>query len=248
MLSVAAAREIDTLLVTSLGREDKTTVAANLAAALALSGRQVILICADLRWGRTHELFGVSNDVGLTTVLAGDVSLAGALQDTEIRRLQLLPAGPSIPDPAAMLQSPVLLRVLGQLRRRANFLVIDAPPVLASADTEALAELCGMIMLVADARLSRRAQVRAATHRLGRASADRTYCIFDNVGRGRSTPGPLPTMVAAKSQRAGKPNDSDLVNVPSSAPNGHAVLPSELPRPESEPLIVDSLVAGGTDQ
>ena len=73
-----------------------------MAAALALSGRHVILVCADLRWGRTHELFGLSNEVGLTTVLCGDASLASALQDTEVRGLQLLAAGPAIPDPAAL--------------------------------------------------------------------------------------------------------------------------------------------------
>jgi polysaccharide biosynthesis transport protein len=248
VLKVAAWGDTDTLLVTSLGREDKTTVAANVAAALALSGRHVILVCADLRWGRTHELFGLSNEVGLTTVLSGNTSPAGALQDTEIRRLQLLAAGPAIPDPAAIFQSPTFPRVLGQLRRRANFIVIDAPPVLANADTEALAELSGMILLVADARVSKRAQVRAATHRLGRASNDRIFCVFDNVGRPRSLPGSSLTRAAVSLRGSGKAKTGDLVVSPEAALNGHASLAAELPQSSSAPVVVDSGVGGGTER
>lgn len=190
VLQAAGGRDVDTLLVTSAGREDKATVAANLAAALALSGRRVILVCADLRWGRTHELFGLSNGVGLTSVLSGRTTLAYGLRDTRVAGVQLLSSGPALSDPAAMLVSPALPRLLGQLRGRADFVVIDAPPVLATADTEALADLSHMILLVADARISRRAQVRAATQQLGGARDDLISCVFDNVGRARDLPRP----------------------------------------------------------
>jgi polysaccharide biosynthesis transport protein len=247
LLKVAASRDTDTLLVTSLGSEDKTTIAANVAAALALSGRHVILVCADLRWGRTHELFGLSNEVGLTSVLSGDASLAGALQDTEVRRLQLLAAGPAIPDPAALFQSPAFPRVLGQLRRRATFMVIDAPPVLASADTEALAEFSGMILLVADARVSKRAQVRAATDRLGRANDARIFCVFDNVGRPRSLPGLSRTPSSVSLRGSGRAKTGDAATTPKAALNGHASVAAESPESSSVPVVVDSRVGGGTE-
>jgi len=196
VLQAAGGRDVDTLLVTSASREDKATVAANLATALALSGRRVILVCADLRWGRTHELFGLSNGVGLTSVLSGRTTLAYGLRDTRVGGVQLLSSGPPTSDPAAMLLSPALPRLLGQLRGRADFVVIDAPPVLATADTEALAELSHMILLVADARISSRAQVRAATQQLGAARENRISCVFDNVGRAR----PLPRQSSALAQ------------------------------------------------
>jgi succinoglycan biosynthesis transport protein ExoP len=183
VLQAASGHDVNTILVTNSGREDKASVAANLSAALALSGRRVILVCADLRWGRTHELFGLSNGVGLTSVLSGRGTLEYGLRDTRVGGLQLLSSGPATPDPGAMLLSPALPRLLGQLRGRAEFVVIDAPPVLATADTEALAELSQMILFVADARLSTRTQVRAATYQLGTARNDPILCVFDNVGQ-----------------------------------------------------------------
>ena len=225
VLQAASGHDVNTILVTSSGREDKATVAANLSAALAMSGRRVILVCADLRWGRTHELFGLGNGVGLTSVLSGRGTLEYGLRDTRVGGLQLLSSGPATPDPAAMLLSPALPRLLGQLRGRAEFVVIDAPPVLATADTEALAELSHMILFVADAQLSTRTHVRAATHQLGTARNDPILCVFDNVGRAyrltRSPNGPAvasrpltipppfttarPSNGAASSQPAGAP-------------------------------------------
>jgi polysaccharide biosynthesis transport protein len=233
VLQAASGRDVDTLLVTSSGREDKATVAANLAAALAMSGRSVILVCADLRWGRVHELLGLSNGVGLTSVLSGRATLAYALRDTQVRGLQLLSAGPAIPDPAAMLVSPALPRLLGQLRSWADFVVIDAPPVLASADTEALSELSHMILLVADARLSRRTQVRAATHQLGRALDDLIFCVFDNVGKARPLPPPSQTPAVVSREPTANAKVPEPLTPSPVASNGHAPSAAEIPSPES---------------
>ena len=102
----AALGDDKTLLITSPGWEDKSTVAANLAAALAQSGRSVVLVIADLRWGRAHELFGPGNGYGLSGLLEGRTNLAGALQATDVPRLRLLAPGVIPADPAALLQSP----------------------------------------------------------------------------------------------------------------------------------------------
>ncbi len=183
VLQVAARRRVNVLLVTSPGREDKTTVAANLAAALAQSGRRVVLVCADLRWGSTHALFGLPTRPGLAKVIDGDAALAHALRWTEVPRLQVLPGGPAPADPSSALQSPAFRTLLMELRSEADFVVIEAPPVLASADTPALAELGGMIVLVADARTSTRAEVQAASHELGHVRDGLIGCVLDNVGR-----------------------------------------------------------------
>ena len=182
-LQVAGWRHVNLLLVTSPGREDKATVAANLAAALALSGRRVVLVCADLRWGRTHALFGLPTRPGLAKVVTGDAALADALRWTEVPRLQVLPGGPPSDDPSSLLQSTAFRKLLAQLRSEADFVVIDAPPVLASADTAALAELGAMVLLVADARASTRAEVREATHELAHVRDQLIGCVLDNVGR-----------------------------------------------------------------
>ena len=185
VLQAAALRHANTLLVTSPSREDKATIAANLAAALALSGRSVVLVCADLRSGHAQALFGLENRLGVTSVVRGEATLADALADTEVPGLQVLSNGPASPDPSSVLQSPVFQTLLNRLRSDADFVVIDAPPVLTAADTEALAEVAAMILLVADARVSTRAEVRAATQELGHVRDRLIGCVLDNVARAR---------------------------------------------------------------
>ena len=188
VLQVAAWRHANVLLVTSPSREDKGTVAANLAAALALSGRRVILVSADLRSGRAYALFGLDNRLGLTNLINGEATLADALRWTEVSRLQVLPGGQAYFDPSTVLQSTAFRNLLDELRSEADFVVIDAPPVLAGADTAALAELGAMILLVTDARVSTRAEVRTAMRELAHVHDDVIGCVLDNVGRARRLP------------------------------------------------------------
>jgi succinoglycan biosynthesis transport protein ExoP len=190
VLQAAAWRHGNVLIVTSPGREEKSTVAANLAAALALSGKEVVLLCADLRWGGAHALFGLDDHLGLAQVVNGDTTLPDALRRTEVPRLHVLPGGQAYFDPSGVLQSAAFANVLGQLRGQADFLVIDAPPVLASADTAALAELGALILLVADEKTSTRAEVRAAVKELTHVRDDLIGCVLDNVGRAVRLPEP----------------------------------------------------------
>ena len=231
LLQVMAWQGADTLLVTSPGREEKTTVAANLSATLAASGRRVILLSADLRPGRAHELFGMDNSVGLTSVVTGQATLQCALRDTNLNGLQLLSSGPAVPDPGALLQLPLFPWVLDQLRNRADLVVIDAPPVLASADTGALVEGSAAVLLVADAKLSTRVQLRAATCQLEYARDRIIGCVLDNVGPVRRLPAPPsapearpqePVLVAGDGGSGVQPATSaagpSLASVPGSEP------------------------------
>ena len=185
VLAEAAARGARTLLVTSPGWERKGMVAANLAVALAQSGRRTVLVCADLRWGSTHELFGVRNDEGLTTLLDAGADCATALQGTAVGNLRLLPPGPASSDPAEILQRPALRTVIGGLRSQADFVIIEAPPLLASPDFSPLAQRAEMVLLVGDARKSTRAHVQAALREAGDAASKLIGCVLYNVGRRR---------------------------------------------------------------
>jgi succinoglycan biosynthesis transport protein ExoP len=208
VLQAATSHRSNTLLVTSPGGEDKTTIGANLAAALAFSGRKVVLVCADPRWGHADALFGVDGGRGLTSLVQGDATLADALRPTDVPGLQLLPSGPASVDPSNVSQSTAFQTVLRKLGHEADFVVIDAPPVLASADTAALAELGAMILIVADARASTRAGVRAAANELGHLHDDLIGCVLDGAGRARrlheqSTPAGIPHEAAGASSRQG---------------------------------------------
>jgi capsular exopolysaccharide synthesis family protein len=184
VLLAPGARNWRTLLVTSPAWEDRGTVAANLAAALAQSGRRTVLLCADLHWGCGHLVVGTVEDGdGLAGLLQRRTDVYSALQPTRVPHLQLLPPGPVPPDPAALLQQPLLRMVLNEIRNQVDVLIIEAPPLLASPDAWPLAEASDMILLVADARASTRAQVRAAARELQEQRARIAGCVLVNVGR-----------------------------------------------------------------
>jgi len=179
---LAAARDSRTILVTSPAWEDRGTVAANLAAALAQSGRSTALVCADQHWGCAHMVIGTGNDAqGLTELLEQRTDLTSALHPTEVPGLRLLPPGALSPDPAALLQLPTLRRALREIRAQADVVVIEAPP-LVSPDALPLADNTEMILLIADARTSTRAQVRAAMRELDQERAKLTGCVLVSVG------------------------------------------------------------------
>jgi tyrosine-protein kinase Etk/Wzc len=106
--------------------------------------------------------------------------------------------------------------VLSELRRHADVVVIEAPPVLASADTGPLADLAEMILLVTDARRSTRAQVRTAMAELDAVRGELIGCVLHNVGRRRRLPRPRRLPAPAAYGRAREP-----VPPPPAGADGH---------------------------
>src|SRR5512137_2767472 len=128
------------LVVTSSAPGDKSAALANLAIVMAQGGQRVILADADLRHPSLHELFGVPNERGLTTLLDEQDALSApplaAIAD--IDGLQLLTSGPSPLDPAAQLGSKRMEEVIAALQKRADLVLVDAAPVLAATDATVL--------------------------------------------------------------------------------------------------------------
>jgi putative peptidoglycan lipid II flippase len=184
LIQAAAWRGAKAILVAGLAHDEEPMVPANLAAALALTGRHVILVCADMRRPDTQP-FNARGHAGLTNVLDGSAELASAIQRTEVPGLEILPAGPVPSDPGAVPQSKALPGILDAARGQADFVIIDAPPVLAGPDTSVLAELADMVVLVADARHSTRTEVRAATREVERIHGTLEGYVLVNVGMRR---------------------------------------------------------------
>jgi polysaccharide biosynthesis transport protein len=214
----AAASGARTLIVTSPAREDKDAVAANLAVALAQSGRSTVLVCADLRWGQAHRILGVEATEGITGVLDQQTSLADALVPV-VRCLEVLPAGAPPLDTSAVLQRPGFRAMLSVLKDSADFVVITAPPVLASVDARILADVADMTLLVADARRSARAQVRTAVRELEPVRDKIAGCVFTGVGRRRLLWRPWPPRAAQDGLPAAAPRHDDQAA-------GHGPVPS----------------------
>ena len=155
---------INAVLVTSsAASEGKTVLAANLAVALVQSGEKVLLIGADLRRPRLHELFGAPVEPGLTTVLLRDVPVAEAIYDVaEVPGLHLLTSGPTPPNPSELLGGDHARAILGALAEQYDTVIIDSPPVLPVTDALVLAPVVdAVLVVVAYAETSKRGLTRA---------------------------------------------------------------------------------------
>jgi len=157
-------RPLRALHVTSANAEEgKTTTLANLGVALARAGARVVIVCSDLRRPRIHEMFGLTNRVGFTSVLLGEVSLAQALQKVPgVERLYLLASGPLPPNPSELLQSRRAAEAFDHLKADGNFILIDSPPILPVTDGLVLAKrVDGTVMVCAASRTGRKEFARA---------------------------------------------------------------------------------------
>jgi non-specific protein-tyrosine kinase len=155
---------VKTILVTSpAASEGKTVTAANLAVVLAQGGDRVLLVGADLRRPRAHELFGAPQAPGLTTVVLSEATAESATYAIkEAPGLHLLASGPTPPNPAELLDSVRTHELVATAAARYDIVVIDSPPVLPVADAQVLARQADAVLLVvAHGETSRRGLARA---------------------------------------------------------------------------------------
>lgn len=141
---------LHSLLVTSASAtEGKSTIAANLAVAFAQTGSRVILIDADLRMPTQHKIFELAQLPGLSNVLLNEQSLEHSLQDTKVPGLSVLTTGPLPPNPAELLGSENMQKMLMAARELADLVLIDTAPVVPVIDAALLAAVVsGTVMVV----------------------------------------------------------------------------------------------------
>jgi capsular exopolysaccharide synthesis family protein len=152
-----------TLLVTSAAPGDgKSTIASNLAIAVAQAGRRTLLLDADFRRPSVDEIFELKGALGLSHVLAGTQSVDSALQPTDVENLHVLPCGPVPANPAELLNSTAFGKLLEELSGRYDFVVLDSPPVLPVTDARIVAAYCDVTLLVLRAGKSSRRQAEQA--------------------------------------------------------------------------------------
>ena len=150
--------------ITSITEGDgATTIAANLGVALAEHGGSVVVVDLDLRTPRIHTVFGVDGTLGLVDVLAGDLLDLALLPLDE--RLQVLAAGTVPPDPTSLVAGPGLERLVDELRRRFDHVVIDTPPLESADDAALVAPLGDLVLLVVGAGTTSARQLHRATSR-----------------------------------------------------------------------------------
>lgn len=200
------------------GREGSTSVANNLATALAQAGTKVILVDGHVRNSSLSGLYDAAGRPGLTDLLA-DMSLLGAVTvATDVPRLTLIPAGTSPDSSADMFDATKLSRAFGQMTAAADVVVVDSAPVLAVSDSVALASVSQVVVVVADIRHTTRADVRAAAQELASSGERRMVGVLTNAPRRLRGRLPRPRLSAAGRQGSRKTSGSEL---PPNA-NGHS--------------------------
>ncbi|WP_338553114.1 CpsD/CapB family tyrosine-protein kinase [Paenibacillus sp. KS-LC4] len=143
--------EIRILMVTSTKmNEGKSTTSANIAVTYAQSNKKVLLIDADMRKPTQHQLFRVSNQVGLTSVLSNQKEWETAIQTTSVSGLSLLPAGPVPPNPSEMLASKRMDQLLGKMKEHYDIIIVDTPPIMVVTDAQIVASKSDGVVLVID--------------------------------------------------------------------------------------------------
>ena len=175
-------KPLRTLLVTSTSPEEgKSTTLANLAITIAQTGSTVILADCDLRRPTIHQLFGVKNGTGLTSVLIDSSAKEFPFQDSGIPNLRLLPSGPLPPNPSELLGSRRMTELIDQLKEEADFVLFDSPPIVAVTDAAVLATKMDGVLLVIKAGTTKRELAKKAKDLLERVNANLLGVVLNNV-------------------------------------------------------------------
>jgi capsular exopolysaccharide synthesis family protein len=176
---------IHTLLVTSAAQSDgKSSVIANLAVTFAQGGNKTILVDCDMRRPAQHDIWGISNERGLTTMMLEESAMSTPpLAQTAIENLQILPSGPPPPNPADLLGGQRMISVIGVLKARANYVLFDSPPVLAATDAALLGSKLDGVLLVIRAGHTRREQTARAREALNRVHVRVVGAVLSNAPR-----------------------------------------------------------------
>lgn len=170
------------IVVTSGGPgEGKSVVSSNLALSLAQTGQRVILVDADMRRPRVHEIFGGEQEPGLSNILVGAMKPSEAIRRTQVSNLWVLPAGHIPPNPAELLGSRKFLEFMLALEDHFDWLVIDTPPVLVVADSSIVANQASGVVFVVSADKTPRAAAKAAIVQLEAANAKVIGSVLNRV-------------------------------------------------------------------
>ncbi len=172
-----------TILVTSAAaNEGKSTVVGNLAITMACAGQRVLVVDANLRRPGQYALFGMTpNGKGLTSVVAGKMSLEDAIICTKLDNLNILTSGPAVSNPAELIDSEVFAQVLKKLANQYDRVIVDSPAILAVTDAQILAARCDTTVLVIRAQGSSRTLSVQAQDRLASVDARVLGVVVNDV-------------------------------------------------------------------
>lgn len=179
---------LHTLVMTACANaDDKSTAIANLAVTFAQAGQKTILVDADLRRPTQQSIWNIDSKPGLSTMITDPALMANPpLIQTSVENLSLLPSGDLPSVPADVLSHQRMNEIIGVLKARADYVIFDAPPVLAASDALLLGVKTDGFLLVIRAGSTRRDHVIQAKEALDRVKVNLLGTILTNAPRERN--------------------------------------------------------------
>jgi capsular exopolysaccharide synthesis family protein len=148
-LKFSSSGKLKVILITSsVPGEGKSTVSANIGAAIAQLGNRVLIVDADMRRPRQHHIWEKANTEGLSDAIVGQVDYQSAIKEV-MPKLSILTAGATPPNPVALLDSVQMSSLIDNFAKLFDFVIIDAPPVLVAADALTLGKMADGLLMVA---------------------------------------------------------------------------------------------------
>jgi succinoglycan biosynthesis transport protein ExoP len=184
LLSTAGRAPRSLLITSSLPGEGKTTTAVNTAVSLAQTGASVVIIDADMRRPRLRSIFGMSDRAGLSSILSNELSEAEVMAMVSQEPgtgLHVLTAGPIPPNPAELLGSDQMRRLMAILQAKFNHVVVDSPPVSSFTDGVLISSMVDGVLLVVHGGKSSRHVVKRSRQLLQDVGAKIFGVVLNNV-------------------------------------------------------------------
>jgi capsular exopolysaccharide synthesis family protein len=154
LLSTAGGAPKSLLISSSLPAEGKTTTAVNTAISLAQTGVSVVVVDADMRRPRLHKIFEKNNEQGLSTILSRKMKeneILNLVQQHPGTDLYILPSGPIPPNPAELIGSEEMRRLINILTNHFSHVVVDSPPIASFTDSVLISAMVDGTLLVVQA-------------------------------------------------------------------------------------------------
>ena len=184
LLSTAGHSPKSLLVTSSLPSEGKTTTATNTSISLAQTGARVLIIDADMRRPRVHSVFGIQNTTGLSSILSSELNeqdVLDAIQYDDRTKVSVMTSGPIPPNPAELVGSEQMTRLLKLLQKHFDHVVVDSPPITSFTDGVLIASVVDGVILVVHSGHSSRQVVRRARQLIQDVGAKIFGVVLNNV-------------------------------------------------------------------
>lgn len=158
-------------VVSPASGDGKTFFCANIAVSLAQVGGRTLVVDADLRGPRLHELFKIENKTGLSSVLVGHVAADVIQPVPDVANLFVMPVGIAPPNPLELIERPTFGALMRELAAKFDHVVVDTPAMMFGVDAQVIAARCGAALVVARKDQSRVAALQQLVSALSQSPA-----------------------------------------------------------------------------